>query len=407
MAVTAHSVLRLLTLAALLAAPAPTAAAAPLASCHAAAFSPAFARDRTVFCLTNTEDGGVRLYESRDGGRTWSAKASVVRRHVSYPDLILSPAYPEDPTLFVVSANDGMWVSRDGGRSFAAEQEGPMWSAERASAYVENVPLPRAAFVEAPVALIGSGVFDASAGSRTVVGTPGPALHYVVPPDYAISRSAVGITWETNGPADWLAARGNSVKAYACHGDFVCTQLVHDFGDGSPVHVQRIGVRDTVVVTIGSRGAGSSGVRAWRSRDFGWTWQRWSGVERLFQSGSERPAVHMTAVPDRAGRLFAEVDVPGAKGRGGAPARSVWRSDDDGATWRRVAYARGPEQPRPGEGTLPWNDPGESIAQAGPVISAQPGGLLYGLGARKVGDRVTAPRLWCSRDAGRTWRTSC
>lgn len=388
--------------------PATPGSAAPVPHCAAAAFSPAFARDRTMFCLTQT-GAGTHLLRSADGGRTWPARVLVADRYVHGPDVIVSPAFPDDRTLFVVSTLDSMWVSRDGGRTFGLEMAGPAWGSTRTAAYVETVPVPHASLVEAPGAMIGSAVYDSIFGVRDVAGTIESAVHYVVPPDYARTREAVGISWESDIVVAWQPVQWQQMKAYLCRGDFVCTTETFDFGRVNPVATLRIADGDDVVITSPDEPDPDvprhRQLRVWRSVDYGRTWQRWLGVERLMHRNGGFPTVHITKSPDAPRRLFAQLDVRTRDWAG--PRLTVWRSDDDGATWRRVGYAWTAKQPKAGQGTLPWNGPGESIAQTGTWTTAQPGNRLYAIGAREIGEQVGEPRLWCSRDFGRTWRAYC
>jgi hypothetical protein len=398
---------------ALLAMPGAATATTAVPPCFAAEFSPAFAHDHTAFCLTNSDATGLRLYRSQDAGRHWDGGRLVAGRLVNLPDLVLSPAFPADPTVFVVSGGDGMWVSRDGGRTFATAPRGPYFGALRAAPYVEAVPTPHAAFAEGSLALVGTGVFDAVLGARTVVGAPTATTHFIVPPDYATTRQAVAIGNDVTPGVSGTPLTGDRMRAFRCEGDFTCATPIFDFGDVEQVHVQRIAPGDDVVVTMPLHPAGGVTplmpvLHAWRSRDYGRTWVRWAGIESLLHR-SANPGlqdIFLTRSADAPHRLFAQTNHYGVTGKT-RPANQLWRSDDDGRTWTRVGYSFGPDQPHAGQGTLPWNDPGQSIAQTRAWISAQPGGLLYALGARVVAGRTTGQHLWCSRDLGRTWAVAC
>ena len=97
-------------------------------------FSPSYASDRTLFYIC-----GERLLRSRDDGQTWTnvklpalaaanhdASASGARARASRPtnpmphDLVFSPAYASDRTVFVAGFNLGIAKSVDAGQTFVA-----------------------------------------------------------------------------------------------------------------------------------------------------------------------------------------------------------------------------------------------------------------------------------------------
>ncbi len=64
-------------------------------------FSPDFVHDHTVFCA-NRGGGGGGTYKSTDAGDHWtSIDQSLKPDFVAWPDLVLSPHYPQDQTLWV------------------------------------------------------------------------------------------------------------------------------------------------------------------------------------------------------------------------------------------------------------------------------------------------------------------
>ncbi len=81
-------------------------------------FSPAFAADHTVFIIF-----GSNMYRSTDGGESWSrieGYNKIPLSYGSYPTkLTISPNYPQDNTLFVITPVEGLYRSTDGGNTWA------------------------------------------------------------------------------------------------------------------------------------------------------------------------------------------------------------------------------------------------------------------------------------------------
>jgi|GEM_PF-2479122 len=78
---------------------------------HLLAISPQFARDQTVFALS---DHG--LYKSTDGGILWQYVSDIPGYHPT--ELAISPGYLDDQTLFVGDYEEGLFLSQDGGESW-------------------------------------------------------------------------------------------------------------------------------------------------------------------------------------------------------------------------------------------------------------------------------------------------
>lgn len=80
--------------------------------------SPNYLVDHSLFVglyLPYTERGGV--YRTTDDGQTWE-RLSTGDIGDAITDLDISPAYPEDPTLYLVDYNDGIFRSDNGGLSW-------------------------------------------------------------------------------------------------------------------------------------------------------------------------------------------------------------------------------------------------------------------------------------------------
>ncbi len=79
----------------------------------AVALSPHFATDRTLF-LSTSADG---VHKSVDGGETWQALRSGPKRGTKGLRIAISPAYPDDQTLWISNA-EGLLSSHDGGQTW-------------------------------------------------------------------------------------------------------------------------------------------------------------------------------------------------------------------------------------------------------------------------------------------------
>lgn len=91
--------------------------------------SPNYAADRMLFVRTLGNEGG-RLYRSRDGGQTWVELLSGLWVRGYMMDLVLSPEFATDHTLFAYGSSredafgTGVYRSTDGGDTWQAMWQG-------------------------------------------------------------------------------------------------------------------------------------------------------------------------------------------------------------------------------------------------------------------------------------------
>ena len=373
------------------------ASAARTPVCQEVAFSPDFGRDRTMWCSESVADDGAYVYRSTDAGRSWGPGTQVQwgngRQFMAR--VIASPMYAVDRRV-VVWTIDGLFESRDGGVSFSAEPVA-MPNMEPAP-YVETMLTgrPRAAFVYG----YGDGTYDSEFGRRSVAGAPShEVIRYLVPSSFPQKREAIAVAIPAfvvhSGTAN--TTTNEATSAIRCSGDFLCTEKAYDFGRIFLHVVDDLGRADQHYVVGREYTRAPDGsfpqnkVRAWRTNDAGRTWTGWPSVERLLNVRPAGSHWTITAAPDSR-RLFlsvASVVKSGPDDRYDTDdtyAMSLWRSDDDGATWSRLS--------------VPWTRP-PGLHEV--TLTAQAGGRLYA-----TGSRGGFTGLFCSFDSGRTWRAgSC
>jgi len=85
------------------------------------AISPEFASDRTLYVT-----GGEGIYQSVNGGRDWQAitKATPLAE-AGKMQIVISPNFAQDQTLFVSTSNQGLFQSKDGGKTWNQQKTWP------------------------------------------------------------------------------------------------------------------------------------------------------------------------------------------------------------------------------------------------------------------------------------------
>jgi len=138
-----------------------------------------------------------------------------------------------------------------------------------------------------------------------------------------------------------------------------------------------------------------------RSTDFGRTWSVWTSVTKLLPTGLwNGQELYVNASPSEPHRLFLHL-IGGA--RPTDPDEQLFRSDDNGVSWHRIGFAWGPAQKGRSKSTLPWN--ATTVAYEQTVV--EPGGRLYLVGEHDTGKHTDYSGLYCSRDYGVHWSTTC
>jgi len=373
----------------------PASAARPPA-CQEVAFSPAFSRDRTMWCSESVADDGAYVYRSTDAGRTWGrgvqVKSGDGRQFMAR--VLVSPLYATDRRVLVWTT-EGLYESLDGGVTFSGEPVAEPNA--QATPYVDTMVTgkARAAFV---YGVGGNGTYDTELGRRSVVGAPGnEVLRYLVPSSFAQTRKAVAVSIPSATLADrnHNAVTPETTVAIRCEGDFVCAERGQDFGRLFVDVIDDLGRPDQHYVmgrefTWQSDGTITKGKeRAWRTNDAGQSWTEWASVEHVLNLRTDDSTWTITGSPDSR-RLFLSVTSVLSSGKDNLSvtddtyAMTLWRSDDDGATWHRLS--------------VPWTRPPLGVHPV--TITAQTGNRLYA-----TASRPGFTGLFCSLDNGRTWRT--
>ncbi len=290
------------------------------------------------------------LFHSADGGASWER---VVAEGMGEADqLLVAPAYPDDPRIYVLGP-EGLRLSTDGGASFDPVEEephdGPAVMAPGFSGDDQRI-------------LVGSApgwVYDAGAERTTPftgAALTGSVNHFAFAPDHAESGVLFAGTLVPGPPLT------NHARVYRC--------VFGTCDEGRALG----GLRGSPSLAVSSSFAEDGVVFAW-------------GAGGLFRSEDGGLSFEATELPHRGG-IRAVVDdgegtfylaaVESDSGPGG-----VFVSEDAGVTWTRV----GEETPlAEGVQDLRILDSGDLLAA--PVASSAPG-------------------ILCSSDGGATWQPRC
>lgn len=392
----------------LLASAVPGRAAAPaLPRCDHVGVSPAFAKDRTVFCAGIAGRGssspvGV-FYVSGDGGRSWAKAAArgleIVR---SIGGVVVSPLYASDRAVYVPTG-DGVFVTTDRGATFAlvdALANDTQWDV--LVPFVTTVqglptqPVPRVNFawshrtrnarLDPPV-------------HQPVSGAPDAVAQFLLPPGFDITHDTALAT------ASRTAAGTLQPVVWKCLPNLVCTEPLHEFAAGnSVVHAWLAPdyAKSRTVFVVTRPFPGGRAFEAWRSTDGGATFAPWTSLMAVLKPLNDanpggRASVTLAFGPG-ASEYYVRVSYPITKQSPPAPpANQVLRSTNAGRTWTRVAWSMGGGQRGP-KGALPWF---RGAVFSNDAVAVAPDGRLFTVAANYDDE------LYCSVDKGRTWARLC
>jgi hypothetical protein len=370
--------------------------------------SPSFAKDHVVACLA-----GNLIWVSTDAGRLWhrplarglppdaGALPQPIPTAAPGPmELFFSPLFAEDHTLYAHADTGPLLASTDLGETFTVADP---------TAYQTN-GIDFRPFVQ-----------TGPTGDHTAL-TYDDTNHWFIRPDLH-SRvpgfnvdNAVGIALPQRFPADGEAAfllRRNSTAAgkpglpftvYACRDELDCAVRADlpVSTSGWDVTGNWLGGRPgRRTVYFALRGQ-TDGASAWRSTDGGRTFASWTSLTRLLvrdvRRDADRPEYQLAHHPAFPHRVYLRVSrVLRERAARSVPDEAVFRSDDDGTTWRQVAG--GWSSARGGAGSVPWM--GFPTGGWPGTFELAGDGSLFATGWARGDHRIAVYR---STDGGAHWR---
>jgi hypothetical protein len=394
--------------------------AAPMPpACEIVLVSPEYRQDATVLCIYRTRSDADRLIGvSRDRGRTWRTPTMTGLTRPAGPagtqlSAVLSPGFAIDHSLFVTTGS-GTFVSTDLGETFvlvdalatgavdgnpvAFMKESPVWG-DHIYIHRESVAL---LFIGGIPALVD--VTDRV--HQLVPGVPGRgASLFVVAPNFHTDTPGLAFA---HVPTAGASAPG-TLAVYGCDASFTCAEQRFVFPEGLELLHDALSVRlmldGSYVVLL--RSSVDYSTHVWRSTD-GRTFVPWSAAERLVapvsRASGQLPEVSVAPDPVLPKRAYLRVEgyrsLAGPWAAGAPPASQIFRTDDGGATWHRIAFGRGLGQAGP-RGTIPWV--GLSRGSDRAHIQVAPDGRIFAVGDAGSVTLTT----FCSLDGGAHWTVGC
>lgn len=392
--------------------------------CTRVAFSAAFKQDRLAFCADVVFDFNlgrvtdITLFMTSDGGGSWrqrDARGVVVDdQDAMLGQLIVSPLYEEDRSIYLHTSK-GLWKSSDDGDSFvlidgAAPAE---LYADRLSPYVEpgvaGLLPERAAFGWANRRM--SAKIDPPL-HVPVVAAPMDARNFLIPPSFPEDAAMLfAYRIVADPPESHL-----TTTLFSCTAQFACATPLFEF----PTDLDYQGAwlapdyetSKTIYVAFQGWIGNTNERQLWRSSDGGRTFAPLEKANGLLKAVERvdpfSPAIGLGISDADANRLFLRISyktlpAEDEKHPKNPPYEQVFTSDDRGETWKRIAYARGRDQPGK-RGTLPWNTHNWRAAPAA-FISIEDDRLF--VLAEKLSNSGRYVGLFCSVDEGRTWERLC
>jgi hypothetical protein len=385
-----------------------TAAGTTPLPCEQLGVSPDFAHDGTAFCagteMTGFAATGLAVFTTTDKGRTWrraTAAGLPYKAGDRMADLVVSPLYASDHTIFVTVTFEGVYASTDAGETFTPVLLGSWPLVTPFVAGVGGVAPGRRTLLMVPRWSTGTPalVDPVLRTVEPVPGPPGQAVAVTVSPAWSDDHTAVAFTHATvNGMPQ--------VVAYACSVAFECTTRLGTLPAGYAFHHAWLAAdfasSRTMFVEVVPEASGHTPL-LYVSRDAGRTFTPMSKAQALVNAHLRNPRLDYEPVvaldAGRPGTDRVWMRLYGTE-TNGLPAMETYRSDDNGQTWVRVAYGRiGSGTPR---GTMQVRRVPPRELQPRVLLAATGDDHLFVNGITQGGWGVS-----CSSDGGRTWTTTC
>lgn len=396
--------------------------------CSRLALSPTFGEDGTAFCAGELHgglgsSGGTEsfvMFRSSDGGVSWTKVPAEGLTPLGPLDqigqLFLSPVFQQDRRIFVRTAG-GIYVSTDDGRTFiVADPAAPYDHQNDFTVALDPATPGRAAR--------GVGLYASSRLSskidpplRTpIVGAAGDDKGFFFGP----SRSLTDAYVVARDGSESVVPLG-PLAVYGCEPSLLCVRRLwelpagHDFVDAGSVATAGEHPMLYVVTRTTNFETGQSWPVIFRSLDGGATFVPWRAlndlVTDLLDKGRFEPTVSIAENPALADRVYVLISAgPPLRGRNretvppNPPAQQLFLSIDGGQRFERVNFALGYWQ-RGQRGALPWND-APMPGQRTPLAVADDG-RMFALGTTTPRAERDSSTVFCSVDAGKTWRRFC
>lgn len=393
--------------------------AAPITpDCSVLALSPGFDADGSGFCAgwvvvdVAAQRGEWRFYVTKDGGRAWARPAAsglAVPEQSRVDQIVVSPLYETDRTVFLHST-EGIWKTTDDGATFSLVNALANPGDGRLAPYVEPVGIPVAQSGE-PHTAFAYANYEMTAKidpplHAPVAASPENETQFLLPRDFPNGPGFV-FTQSTGGDAI-----GPVVSAWSCNGQLVCAEELHAFPAGYTLGYAWLGPLDEVYVELRPSPLlfDEPVPRMWRSVDGGQTFEAWDSLDDVLEPLHEQDLfaarVGIASHPKFPGRLFAYVTADPERSAGSVPpappGEQIFRSDDGGDSWRRVAWGLGFGQTGL-PGTLPWNAHKRPERHA--FIELTGNGRLFVQALQFGGESYEGP--FCSISWGRAWARTC
>lgn len=365
--------------------------------CDALAMSPTYDQDGTALCA-----GYRRMFRTTDRAHSWQQVSASGLPDAGPRQVVFSPRYSSDKTIIVVAS--GVYVTTNGGDAFTPLDTvdlGPhltpfTWVGPVGSA----VPLePRAAFAASLGPEDLSAVLDPTLGLRDpVAGAPDRDQVFVVSPNYATDGTAFLLTNGGTGSGSTLYS-----SLYSCDATFTCAMKLHDFPmgyqSGRAWFAPDFAKSKTFFVSVAPVTNASGQEQVFQTHDGGKTFTAWNSVQTILAGAKVRSAFDIASGPAGSRTLWLRVQSP--TDAANPPLERLFRSTDNGTTWRPMGYGRGCCQHGP-RGNIPAD---QALPATGPLsgmLLVSPAGRMLMLG-RTNGANI----VYCSSDSGRTWHRVC